>query len=76
MRDKIAKWYAQGLWTEDMVRTAADKGVITEAEAEEILNSEAERKGPGRTRSLSSVTYKSPRFVFLCLRRFFRCPGC
>ena len=38
MRDKIAKWYAQGLWTEDMVRTAADKGVITEAEAEEILS--------------------------------------
>ena len=37
MKDKIAKWYAQGLWTEDMVRTAADKGGITEAEAEEIL---------------------------------------
>ena len=37
MKDKIAKWYAQGLWTEDMVRTAADKGVITEAEAEGIL---------------------------------------
>lgn len=37
MRDKIAKWYAQGLWTEDMVRTAVKKGVITEAEAGEIL---------------------------------------
>ena len=37
MRDKIAKWYAQGLWTEDMVRQAVDKGVITESEAEEIL---------------------------------------
>lgn len=41
MRDKIAKWYAQGLWTEDMVRQAVDKGVITEEEAEEILNSKA-----------------------------------
>lgn len=38
MRDKIAKWYAQGLWTEDMVRTAADKGVLTEGEAGEILS--------------------------------------
>ena len=41
MKDKIAKWYAQGLWTEDMVHEAVDKGVITEAEAEEILNSKA-----------------------------------
>ena len=41
MKDKIAKWYAQGLWTEDMIRQAAEKGVITEAEAEEILNSKA-----------------------------------
>lgn len=39
MKEKIAKWYAQDLWTEDMVRTAADKGVITEIEVEEILNS-------------------------------------
>lgn len=39
MKEKIAKWYAQGLWTEDMVRTAVDKGVITEMEVEEILNS-------------------------------------
>lgn len=39
MRDKIAKWYAQGLWSRDMVRQAADKGVITETEAEEILGS-------------------------------------
>ena len=41
MRDKIAKWYAQGLWTEDMVREAVEKGVITEEEAEEILGSKA-----------------------------------
>lgn len=37
MRDKIARWYAQGLWSRDMVRSAVEKGVITEAEAEEIL---------------------------------------
>ena len=37
MRDKIAKWYAQGLWTEEMVRQAVKKGVLTEAEAGEIL---------------------------------------
>lgn len=41
MKYKIAKWYAKGLWTKDMVRTAADKGVITEAEAEEILSGRA-----------------------------------
>lgn len=39
MKDKIAKWYAQGLWTEDMVREAVEKGVISESEAEEILGS-------------------------------------
>lgn len=38
MKEKIAKWYKQGLWTEDMVRSAVDKGVLTEAEAEEIIN--------------------------------------
>ena len=37
MKEKIAKWYAQGLWTEDMVRQAVEKGVITEEEAAEIL---------------------------------------
>ena len=37
MRDKIARWYAQGLWSRDMVLNAVKKGVITEAEAEEIL---------------------------------------
>lgn len=37
MKEKIAKWYAQGLWSRDMVRSAVEKGVITEAEAEEIL---------------------------------------
>ena len=37
MREKIAKWYAQGLWTEDMVHQAVKKGVLTEAEAAEIL---------------------------------------
>ena len=37
MKEKIARWYAQGLWSRDMVRSAVEKGVITEAEAEEIL---------------------------------------
>lgn len=37
MKEKIAKWYAQGLWTAAMVRNAVKKGVITESEAEEIL---------------------------------------
>ena len=50
MRDKIARWYVQGLWTEDMVRTAVKKGVITEAEAGEILGEKKpEGQSSGRT---------------------------
>ena len=37
MKDKIAKWYKQGLWTAEMVQNAVDKGVITADEAAEIL---------------------------------------
>lgn len=37
MREKIERWYAQGLWTADMVRNAVKKGVLTEGEAGEIL---------------------------------------
>lgn len=36
MKDRIAKWYKQGLWTADMVYNAAKKGVITTAEYTEI----------------------------------------
>ena len=38
MRDKSAKWYAQGLWSRDMVLNAVKKGVLTEGEAGEILS--------------------------------------
>ena len=38
MKDKIAKWYKQGLWTADMVQDAVDKGILTPDEAAEILN--------------------------------------
>lgn len=37
MKEKIAKWYKQGLWTEAMVQNAAKKGVLTAEEAAEIL---------------------------------------
>ena len=37
MKDKIAKWYRLGLWTEEMVMTAVEKGVISEEQAAEIL---------------------------------------
>lgn len=36
MKGKIAKWYKQGLWTAGMVREAAEKGVITATDYEEI----------------------------------------
>lgn len=36
MKDKIAKWYKQGLWTKDMVRKAVEKKVITKEDYKEI----------------------------------------
>jgi hypothetical protein len=40
MYEKIKKWYKQGLWTEEMVLNAVQKGVITKQEANEILGKE------------------------------------
>lgn len=37
MKDKIQQWYSWGLWTAQQVQDAADKGVITQGEANEIL---------------------------------------
>ena len=39
MKEKIIKWYKQGLWTEKMVQDAITKGILTTEEAAEILNS-------------------------------------
>lgn len=38
MKEKIAKWYRQGLWSAEMVRNAVLKGVLTEDDATQILN--------------------------------------
>lgn len=40
MFEKIKKWYKQDLWTEDMVNNAFVKGIITEEQLNEILNSQ------------------------------------
>ena len=48
MKEKIAKWYRQGLWTAHMVRNAAAKGKLTEDEVAEILGepeTETEQRG-------------------------------
>ena len=37
MKEKIAKWYKQGLWTLEMVQNAVAKGVITEDDLAEII---------------------------------------
>lgn len=29
MKNKIEKWYKQGLWTADRVKDAVEKGIIT-----------------------------------------------
>ena len=38
MKEKIAKWYKQKLWTLEMVRNAVRKGVVTAEEYREITN--------------------------------------
>lgn len=37
MKEKIALWYAQGLWTTEMVQNAVQKNVLTQKEADKIL---------------------------------------
>lgn len=37
MKEKIKKWYKQGLWDADMVQNAVEKGILTTEEAAEIL---------------------------------------
>ncbi len=37
MKEKIKKWYEQGLWTVEMVRNAVIKGKLTEEEYREIV---------------------------------------
>ena len=37
MKEKIKKWYEQGLWTVEMVRNAVIKGKLTEDEYLEIV---------------------------------------
>ena len=38
MKEKIAKWYKQGLWDAEKVQNAVKKGVLTADEASEILS--------------------------------------
>lgn len=42
MKEKIARWYRQGLWTAAMVWNAVAKGHLTAAEAEAIIAGEVE----------------------------------
>lgn len=37
MYEKIKRWYALGLWTEDMVKNAVTKGAITQEQCNEII---------------------------------------
>ena len=37
MKDKITKWYKQGLWTEEMVRNAVNKGILNEEDFKDIV---------------------------------------
>lgn len=37
MKEKIKRWYKQGLWTESMVQNAVRKGIITQDDYLEIV---------------------------------------
>lgn len=37
MKEKITKWYRQGLWTKEMVHNAVGKDVITVDDYKEIV---------------------------------------
>lgn len=36
MKEKIEKWYKQGLWTKSMVKDAVDKGIITSEDYDRV----------------------------------------
>lgn len=38
MKEKIAKWYKQCLWTAEMVQDAVERGILKEDEAAEIVS--------------------------------------
>ena len=38
MKEKIKRWYQCGLWTDEMVRNAIFKGVLSREAATEILD--------------------------------------
>ena len=38
MKEKIKKWYKQGLWDADMVQNAVEKGILTAEEAAAIMS--------------------------------------
>ncbi len=42
MKEKIEKWFTQGLWTADMVRMAAAKGLLTPEQARLIIREEVQ----------------------------------
>lgn len=42
MKEKITRWFKQGLWTEQMVLNAVLKNVLTAEEANIIINGEEE----------------------------------
>ncbi len=47
MKNKIEKWYKQGLWTAEMVANAVVKGVLT-AEDYEAITGEEYMEGDNR----------------------------
>ena len=43
MKERIKKWYEQGLWTAEMVRNAVIKGTLTEEEYRDMIGALKEK---------------------------------
>lgn len=42
MYERIKRWYSMGLWTEEMVNIAKQKGIISKEECSKILDGHEE----------------------------------
>lgn len=43
MKEKIKQWYRQGLWSAKMVEDAVNKGILTQAQYEQIIGQSPEK---------------------------------
>lgn len=55
MKEKIVKWYNQGLWTKPMVKNAVKKGVLTADDYTEIVGEALNKTEPDNDNIISFI---------------------